>query len=297
MEEQGPVVPKIGGLVRANIAQMIEFCEQVDPEEIANLSDAAYCKATFNLNYPFFRSPAEAEWTKTKTGQNRYWVQVHRVLDHDVRVTSQWYEKQRADFLYYLEDKGLTPIGVTGAVVEASLDHLAMGTDPAPKSGARYKLHAIGNAQNAAVRNVLSRLGEESFTAKDWLAVKRRFSNLCAYCSSARQLVMDHAVPISRVELGEHRLGNLVPACRSCNSTKGQKRYDDFLRAQRDRPDSVARIAMIEEHMAFHGYAPLTDVLEPSDADKVRELIESLRIQVAEAATATVASINELLPN
>jgi len=41
----------------------------------------------------------------------------------------------------------------------------------------RYKGNAIGNAQNALVRNILSRLGDEAFSAEDWQQVIDDFAN------------------------------------------------------------------------------------------------------------------------
>lgn len=44
------------------------------------------------------------------------------------------------------------------------------------------------------------------------------FDNRCAYCGSAEKLSLDHFIAISVG--GAHCLGNLVPACLSCNSSK-----------------------------------------------------------------------------
>ena len=286
--------PKVGEIVRLNLPQIFEHCVQDDPDEIVKLSDKQYCSDVFKLAFAFLRTPAEIELTG---GHKRYWTQVHHVLDHEVRVTSQWHGRHLAPFLRYLVDKGLTPVGVPPELVEAELDKLSTPKASAKTSpgGARYRLHAIGNAQNSSVRNVLGSLGHEAFTLKDWLRVKRWFGHCCAYCSSKRQLVMDHAVPISIVALGEHRLGNLVPACHECNSAKGKLRYDDYLRSQRDRADAAARIATIEEHMAHHDYEPLIDALSAEVAEQVSDLLAGLRKQLADASASAVAAINDVL--
>ena len=46
-------------------------------------------------------------------------------------------------------------------------------------------------------------------------------SQTCFYCGSSNQITIDHILPVSKG--GEHRIGNLVPACKSCNSSKGNK--------------------------------------------------------------------------
>lgn len=43
----------------------------------------------------------------------------------------------------------------------------------------------------------------------------------CAYCCSAMADTIDHAVPLVRG--GTNHEGNLVPCCRSCNSSKGAR--------------------------------------------------------------------------
>lgn len=59
------------------------------------------------------------------------------------------------------------------------------------------------------------------FTGQDWLRLCRRFNDLCAYCGQKKPLTQDHVVPIARG--GHHALGNILPACMSCNSSKGAR--------------------------------------------------------------------------
>ena len=55
----------------------------------------------------------------------------------------------------------------------------------------------------------------------EWLELKRRYGFGCAYCGSKTQLTKDHVIPVSRG--GTDDITNIVPACRSCNSSKGAK--------------------------------------------------------------------------
>lgn len=64
-------------------------------------------------------------------------------------------------------------------------------------------------------------------TPKDWERLCRRYGNRCAYCGSMATLEQDHIVPIVRG--GRHAIGNLLPACRSCNSSKGSKLLIEWL--------------------------------------------------------------------
>lgn len=58
-------------------------------------------------------------------------------------------------------------------------------------------------------------------TVADIRRLRARFGGLCAYCEAAPGSTLDHVVPLARG--GSHSLGNLVPACKSCNCSKGEK--------------------------------------------------------------------------
>ena len=123
---------------------------------------------------------------------------------------------------------------------------------PHSEGAARYRSMAIGNAQNWLVRNLLGRLGNHGFSRADWEHTRNDvFGGRCAYCGVAGELEMEHAIPINMDKLGEHHLGNLVPACKQCNREKGNKDYVEFLA---DRPD---RRKAIGDHMLQSGYRPL----------------------------------------
>lgn len=58
-------------------------------------------------------------------------------------------------------------------------------------------------------------------TGRDWIRLCRRFDFRCAYCGTRASLTQDHVVPIARG--GRHAIGNLLPACMSCNASKGPR--------------------------------------------------------------------------
>lgn len=51
--------------------------------------------------------------------------------------------------------------------------------------------------------------------------IKTLLASQCFYCGSNSQISIDHVIPISRG--GRHSIGNLVAACRSCNSRKNAR--------------------------------------------------------------------------
>ena len=48
-----------------------------------------------------------------------------------------------------------------------------------------------------------------------------RFGGLCAWCRGREATELDHVAPIKRG--GYHGMGNLLPACRRCNRSKGDE--------------------------------------------------------------------------
>jgi 5-methylcytosine-specific restriction endonuclease McrA len=61
-----------------------------------------------------------------------------------------------------------------------------------------------------------------TFSRATWEHLKTLFGHCCAYCRRRmKRLEQDHVIPISKG--GWHFSGNIVPACRSCNSRKGAK--------------------------------------------------------------------------
>lgn len=49
---------------------------------------------------------------------------------------------------------------------------------------------------------------------------------VCYYCGNSGQMTLDHVVPISKG--GPHTKTNIVPACSTCNSSKGSKLLDEW---------------------------------------------------------------------
>lgn len=59
----------------------------------------------------------------------------------------------------------------------------------------------------------------------------RKLDNqLCFYCGSSNKLTMDHIIPVVRG--GRHSVGNLLTACKSCNSQKGSKTIQEWRKLQ-----------------------------------------------------------------
>ena len=56
------------------------------------------------------------------------------------------------------------------------------------------------------------------------------FGNCCAYCGATGEMEIEHVIPISKG--GTHAMGNIVPACHDCNSSKRAKEVESWYREQ-----------------------------------------------------------------
>jgi 5-methylcytosine-specific restriction endonuclease McrA len=87
--------------------------------------------------------------------------------------------------------------------------------------------------QKLSTRHVLQkrRSRKKSLTADlgadEWKKIVEYFGGKCAYCGSSGDLDQDHFIPHSKG--GAYSKRNIVPACKSCNSSKGNKSPIDWL--------------------------------------------------------------------
>lgn len=96
----------------------------------------------------------------------------------------------------------------------------------------------------------------QTMQPKEWERIKAEFGNVCVYCESAssqenRGIVPDHLVPVT--QFGELVAGNTVPACQTCNDSRGDRDWREFLR-DRFPNDANSRIERIEAHLRLHPY-------------------------------------------
>nr|WP_290224315.1 HNH endonuclease signature motif containing protein [Trichocoleus desertorum] len=80
-------------------------------------------------------------------------------------------------------------------------------------------------------REAIKKLNHQvSYTPEQQQSILEAFSNCCAYCASPEVLTLDHFIAIANG--GSETLGNLLPACRSCNSSKQNKDPKEWFRHQ-----------------------------------------------------------------
>jgi 5-methylcytosine-specific restriction endonuclease McrA len=64
--------------------------------------------------------------------------------------------------------------------------------------------------------------------------VLRRDSHRCQYCGNTKHLTLDHVIPRSKG--GQHSWDNVVTACATCNSLKGDRLLNEIAMTLRNKP-------------------------------------------------------------
>jgi 5-methylcytosine-specific restriction endonuclease McrA len=76
----------------------------------------------------------------------------------------------------------------------------------------------VGQRAKRRRRAALAGAGVFVVTERDWRRLCARYDFACCYCGCKTPLTMDHVIPVTRG--GRHSIGNLLPACASCNPSK-----------------------------------------------------------------------------
>jgi len=78
--------------------------------------------------------------------------------------------------------------------------------------------HPASVQASKAARRLLENADRRLVTEKDWARLLSRYGGRCAFCGASGKMTAEHVVPLNRG--GRHSIGNLLPACISCNSSK-----------------------------------------------------------------------------
>lgn len=98
---------------------------------------------------------------------------------------------------------------------------------PTPAEDARLRYATDADHRFRRRQHVHSRKrGVAALPVEGRDALLEKFNGCCAYCGGPVE-TWDHIVPVSQG--GRTELGNMLPACRSCNSKKKDQHVEDFI--------------------------------------------------------------------
>jgi len=87
---------------------------------------------------------------------------------------------------------------------------------------ANRERHRLSGRIRSQRRRTLKHMLPATLTSEQWEAIKVAYHHRCAYCGTKpEKLTQDHVIPISKG--GGYTADNIVPACGSCNSSKGTR--------------------------------------------------------------------------
>ncbi len=95
--------------------------------------------------------------------------------------------------------------------------------------------HKVAEKQRRRKSRLLG-LNAPGVTPDEWKTICEEFDHRCAYCLNPASH-MDHVIPLAQG--GFHEPGNVVPACKPCNSSKGAKSLPIWLITPRVSPAGV----------------------------------------------------------
>lgn len=94
----------------------------------------------------------------------------------------------------------------------------------------------INNNPDAIKRNNKKRKAVTRGASAKYISVKeiQKLSTApCFYCGSTEDIQIDHVVPIARG--GTHSIGNLISACKNCNSSKNKWFLTEWKKLKKER--------------------------------------------------------------
>ena len=89
---------------------------------------------------------------------------------------------------------------------------------------------------------------DSTLTFEQWETIKVVFNNSCAYCGNDKKIEQEHFIPLSKG--GEYTRNNIIPACKSCNSSKQDQ--DFFKWYPKHKSYSKKREKNILDHLGYN---------------------------------------------
>lgn len=90
----------------------------------------------------------------------------------------------------------------------------------------RYKNNPAKDNMACHARKAKIKSLDHTLTQTEWQICKASFDNKCCYCGEEKPLEQEHFIPLKKG--GEYTHNNILPSCRSCNSSKKDKDFFEW---------------------------------------------------------------------
>lgn len=173
-----------------------------------------------------FKAQCKSNPNRLKSAKARYYKNVE-ASRAKVKLRSEIYRERHKDRLAverrakYRED----PTVILSAAARWRKNH----PDRARQSSLNWHAKNPDRAAHyEANRRALKRGGGQTkISPQEWILKQQEYDFRCAYCFALTKLTRDHVVPLAKG--GKHTIGNIVPACITCNSSKSKTELLEWL--------------------------------------------------------------------
>ena len=166
------------------------------------------------------------------------------------------------------------------------------------------------DSANTSVRAFLTKVGEyyldrtfntgSGWGKQKWLEIKDEdFGCSCAYCGIKDvPLQIEHLIMFNRTQCGLHHPGNIVPACRNCNSSRNRastwEEHLELICSNNGESNLYKqRLNKINKHISDYEYPNLTK----EQYSSVKVIVESLYNNIKTEGTKSLVMYKKLLDN
>ena len=141
-----------------------------------------------------------------------------------------------------------------------------------------------------AFREEVLRTLSDSYSADDWQAAREHFDGRCAYCGAVSPTRRDRVVAVAK--WGAFVRTNVVPACATCDDSKGDRDFRAWLRGnarlsprrRQGLAEQQIEAAIVKVERWIEAYSPGegADILGP-DYERYQKLDREIKVLGAEA--------------
>lgn len=177
-----------------------------------------------------------------KECQSKAYKEYHRAnSDYLLKYNKEWKKKNKKHIAEYNKEYKKENAEV---IRKQMLEYRKNNEDKIKNYAIKNRIQNNINTNNRRAR---IRKLPNTMTVKEWKHCKKHFDYRCAYCGKLEPLEQEHFIALTKD--GEYTHNNIIPSCRSCNASKGNK--DFFVWYKGYRYYSKKREQFILEYLGY----------------------------------------------